>query len=228
MLPHWSLPPSLEGAAVEIVKLQKVERLKQHVAELGVGDAFLAIHARAHRVFRQHVVHREVLAHVAQEIHHRDHGQPVGVVDDARRVGAHLEIQELRQLRPDLFQICCDAVLALQLTFLALAARVADQAGAAACQHDRVVSEALQPRQSHQRQEVPDLQAVGCGIKADVGRHFLAGEDFWQPFGAVVDQAAPLKFVENVRHGVRSPSLIRCASSASSFPVHSAADRAPW
>ena len=187
----------------------------------------MPFHARAHRVFRQHVVDREMLADVAQEVHHRDHGQPVGVVDDARRVAAHLEVEELRQLRLDLFQIRCDALLALQLAFLALAARVADQASAAARQHNRVVSEALQPRQSHQRQQVPDLQAVGGGIEADVGRHFAAGQDLGQPFGAVIYQAAPLKFVENVRHGVRSPSLIRCASSASPFPVHRAADRAP-
>ena len=47
------------------------------------------------------------------------------------------------------------------------------------------VPEALQPRQSHQRHG-PDLQAVGGGIEADVGRHFAAGQDLGQPFGAVV------------------------------------------
>ena len=73
----------LESAAVLVVELQKVVGLQEHVAELGVRDAILPLQPRLHRVLRHHVVDGEVLADIAQEVHHRNRRQPVGVVDDA-------------------------------------------------------------------------------------------------------------------------------------------------
>ena len=61
-----------------------------------------------------------------------------------------------------------------QRALLALAARIADQAGAAADQRDRRVAEPLQPRQRHDRQQRSDVQARRGGIEADVGGDALA------------------------------------------------------
>ena len=55
-----------------------------------------------------------------------------------------------------------------RLRSAALAARVADHAGAAARQRDRCVAEALQARQRDQRDGVADVQAVGRGVEAVV------------------------------------------------------------
>ena len=68
---------SLAGAGlqldtVRLVEVPEVVGLQEHVRELGVRDAVLALDAAAHRVLGDHLVDREVLAHVAQELEHRD------------------------------------------------------------------------------------------------------------------------------------------------------------
>ena len=43
MLPYWSEPDDLQRAAQAALQVQEVVRLQQHVAELGVADALLAV-----------------------------------------------------------------------------------------------------------------------------------------------------------------------------------------
>ena len=69
-----------------------------------------------------------------------------------------------------------------QRTLLRLAARIADHAGAAADERDRRVTEPLQPRETHHRQQRSDVQARRGRIEADVRGHPLAGERVGEPF----------------------------------------------
>ena len=60
---------ALQPAAVALVQLEEVVRLQQHVRELGVRDPLLArLEARLDGVALDHLVDREVLADVAQEV----------------------------------------------------------------------------------------------------------------------------------------------------------------
>jgi hypothetical protein len=78
-------PAELHGTAPILVQAVEVIGLQQHVRELGVRDAVLAIfETRAHRLFRDHVIDGEVLADVAQELQVGDILEPVIVVDDNR------------------------------------------------------------------------------------------------------------------------------------------------
>ena len=45
MLPHWSLPPTCNWQPKLLVQMNKVVRLQQHIAELGVADAAFAFQA---------------------------------------------------------------------------------------------------------------------------------------------------------------------------------------
>ena len=63
--------------------------------------------------------------------------------------------------------------------------------------------ESLQPRERHHRQQVADMEARRRRIESDVGGHALRGELFLQPFGGVVDHAAPLQLVEEIGVGIR-------------------------
>ena len=103
-------PAELQRHAVAPAELEEVVRLEQHVRELGVRDA--RVHARAHRVLLQHVVHGEVLADVAQEVHQVQRVQPLRVVAHARRARS-LEVEEALELRcgsPSAFAATCSAV----------------------------------------------------------------------------------------------------------------------
>ena len=62
----------LHVAAVVEVQAEEVVGLQQHVAELGVGDPLVrALEAALDRLLGHHLVDREVLAHVAQELEGR-------------------------------------------------------------------------------------------------------------------------------------------------------------
>ena len=76
-----------------------VERLQDHVAELGVADADVAIfHPRTHALLGHHCVDLEMLADIAQHVEERERCGPVGVIHHQGRVGFLSKIQKAGQL----------------------------------------------------------------------------------------------------------------------------------
>src|SRR6185503_3481565 len=132
----------LDGALLRAEQVQEVERLEQHVAEFGVRDA--ALDARLHRLLLQHDVDAEMLADVTQEIHEALLRQPLGVVQhDGARLG-RVEVEQAGHLVALALQVLADLLLREQRPLAALSARIADQAGAAAHQHDGLVAGQLE------------------------------------------------------------------------------------
>ncbi len=70
----------LQLAAVVPVEVVVVVGLQQHVAELGVGDAMLPRHPSLHALPGDHLVDRDVLADVTQEVQEAQLPRPVEVV----------------------------------------------------------------------------------------------------------------------------------------------------
>ena len=109
--PHGDVAPlvaatELEVAAVIEVQAQEVVGLQQHVAELGVGDALVGpLEAGAHRLLGHHLVDREVLAHVAEELERRELPSQSALL----RSRASVEVQELAELGPDALEVPLDA-----------------------------------------------------------------------------------------------------------------------
>ena len=121
--------------------MQEVVRLEQHVAELGVREA--GLEPRLHRLLLKHHVHREVLPDVAQEVDEPLGDEPFGVVEQQRGALAGAELEEPRHLIALALEILADLLLGEQRPLARLARRIADEAGAAAHQHDRPVAVAL-------------------------------------------------------------------------------------
>src|SRR6185436_1001788 len=84
----------LEHALVSIVKNEVIVGLQQRIAKLGKGNAVFRFQAPADGLFAKQTVDGEMLAHVAQEFHHRNRAKPVGVIDDERGVSSRIKIEK--------------------------------------------------------------------------------------------------------------------------------------
>ena len=113
-----------------------------------------------------------------------------------RGVSRRVEIEELAHLRAACRRRCLQAARRKQIALVALAAGVADHAGGAADDRDRLVAGVLEAAQHQQRQQVADVQAVGRGIEAGVDGARLFVEPAPTDAGVVgrlVDQATPAR-----------------------------------
>src|SRR5262249_1543231 len=124
-------------------------------------------HARAHRLSPDHRSQREVLADVAQERNDLEPGQPFVIVDDDGRPEA-VEAEERADLALQALGPGGDLIHRMQSPFPPPAARIADQTGTAADEHDRTMTGDLRAAQVQKGQQAPDVQAVGGGIESHI------------------------------------------------------------
>jgi hypothetical protein len=75
---------------------------------------------------------------------------------------------------------------------------VTDHSGSAADQHDRPVARPLEVRQSHDGNEVPDVQARCAGVKAGVAADGGPGEGARKGFRVLMEQPTPPQLVEQI------------------------------
>lgn len=203
----------LEFAAVDAGEVVEVVGLEEHVAEFRVADANLAVfHACADGFFGDHLIDGEVLADVAEEVEEADGAEPVGVVDEASGVGGGVEVEEACELGSDGGDVGGDLVFGEELAFLGFAAGVADAAGGAAGDGDGVVAGELEAAEGDEGDETAGVETIGGGVEAAVEGDWVVEETLGEPAGAVtgfgaagvvVDEAAPLKFCEDVHEGGR-------------------------
>src|SRR6266700_3310226 len=136
--------------------MQEVIGLEQHVTELRERQP--AVHAGLHRLLLHHHIDREVLSDVPEEIDESLLHQPLRVVEHKRRGRSRAEIQEARRLIALATNVLPDLFLGEKWAFARFPGGIADQAGAAAHQHDRSMAGALQIGEQHQRHQVAELQ----------------------------------------------------------------------
>ncbi|MEC5207463.1 hypothetical protein QF022_002419 [Vogesella perlucida] len=169
---------NLQYAAVATVQLGKVVTLQQAVAELGVADALVfAVDALLYRFLLDHLVDGEVLTDVAQELQCAHAAKPVVVVGHDGGVVA-VKAQERRYLAADFFYPAGNHVRGVQLALGSLEAGVADHAGGAAHQGDRLVAGLLEALQHQYRYQMAQVQAVGGGVEAAIQGHAFLGQQF--------------------------------------------------
>ena len=163
-------------------------RLQQQVAELGERNAFGARDPPLHRLLLQHVVDGEMLADVAQELEQADGCRSQSALLIMRAaLGDALKSRKrssCARMPRALASICS---VDSRLRSCALAAGIADHAGAAANERDRRMAELLQARERHDRQQVADVQARRRRVEADVGGNSFLGERFARAVGGVVE-----------------------------------------
>ena len=181
--------------------MQEVVALQQLVGELGERHALLelAVEAALDAVLGHHVVHGDALADVACEVEEGEVLHPVVVVDELGGIGRiAVEVEEARQLLADAGHVVAQRGLVQQVALLALAAGVANHAGGAAQQGDGLVAAALQMAQHHDATEVADMETVGSGVDAHVGRHLFFLKEFFGARHHLVDHAAPCEFLYEI------------------------------
>ncbi len=129
---------------------------------------------------------------------------PIGSVQSrlsTRRAwnGPGLEVEEGRELLLDGGGVAAERLAVEQVALLAAPARVADHARRAAGERDREVAGELEAPQQQQRHEVPDVQAVGGRVEADVERHRPALEPLAQrvEVGVVLHEPAREQVVDD-------------------------------
>jgi hypothetical protein len=150
------------------VQAHEVVGLQQHVAELGVGNSlFRALKSGLDRLLGHHLVHREVLADVAQEVQHGHLAQPQAVVEEK---GVR-QIEELGELRTDALQMLAEHLFGEHGPLVQLPSGIPDHPGPTAGQRNGPVSSQLEASQGAQLEHVPHMQAVGGGVEAGIDRH---------------------------------------------------------
>jgi hypothetical protein len=102
-----------------MAQVEEVVGLQEHVAELGVGDAVFALDPRPDRFLGDHLVHRDVLADVAEKVEHPHGGRPVGIVDQRGRERARLEVEDALQLALDAGDVVAQGLPVEQVALLA-------------------------------------------------------------------------------------------------------------
>ncbi len=109
-----------------------------------------------------------MLPGLAQEVHQRQAGQPVGVVDHPRGVGT-LEAQVPAQLLRQRLGIGGDLLGWAHGTLGALAAGVAHETGSPSHEGNRGAAAPLEPGEAHDRNQVSHMKRGRSGIKAHIG-----------------------------------------------------------
>ena len=180
---------------IEIIGLQ------QHVAELGVADAIVAVfHAGADRLLGHHGVDSEVLAHVAQELEVGDGPEPIEIVHQSRGIVWGVEVQEPGQLLLDRSDVVLQHVRGQQVALGRTTAGITNHAGCSTGQCERHMTGELETSQAQKRHQIAHVQRISRGIKAAIQGHRSRGEPGRQGFqvGAIGVEAPPAQFVENV------------------------------
>ena len=169
MLPHWSLAPELQSAALIVVQAQEVVGLEQHVAELGVGDPLLGtLQPGPHRLLGHHLVDGEVLADVAQEL---DEAELTRASRRCRATGPatapalSAEVDEALELRPDAGRGWRRSSSSVSSGRSSVLPPGSPMPRAAPGQGDGPVAGQLQAAQHAQLQEVPTWRLSAVGSK---------------------------------------------------------------
>ena len=189
----------LQGAAVFVVEVVVVKGLKQYIRKLRVGDRFVGVeHAAAHIFAVDEETDRKVFSGIAQELDVVFIFEPIVVVDEQGAVISAFEIKEMLELLRDAGDIVEYLLLGEQVSLGALPRGVADAPRAAAGDGYRPVPQALEPRESHDGDEVPYVEAVGARVEADIARHHIFHEVLFKLFimAAPLDETA---FPQNLK-----------------------------
>ena len=119
----------------------EIERLQEHVTELGVADADLAVfHAGANGFLGDHLIDGKMFSDVAQEIEEGNTRRPARVVHESRRVLFGFKIQQFRQLHFYAGDVGIEDFFREQLTLLRFSTGIADGTGRATGDSDRMVA----------------------------------------------------------------------------------------
>jgi hypothetical protein len=152
-----------------------------------------------HHFLGQHGIDIEEFPVVPEEFEEGNLRQPVVVIHHGEAVFT----EEFLHLGGEAFCIVPDGFLGLEDTLRLPAGGIADGAGTAADNDDRMVAGQLEPLQDHKGNEMTDVHAVTGGIDATVEGNGFFPYQFVQSFfiGLLVHSAAPFQSCRPLEKG---------------------------
>ena len=155
----------LEFTPVTGEEFDIVVRLQKHVAELGEGDALLALEPALDRFLGEHRAHGDVLADVTQEVEYIDADRPLAIVDEHSAV---VDVDDRGELLADRGQIATQRIGIEQVALVGTTGRITDHSGRPSGKGDRPVAEVLKPPKQEQGDEIADVETVGRRVEPAV------------------------------------------------------------
>ena len=191
----------LQQAAILLVQMHEVIGLQQHVTELGIANAgIVSRQAALDRILGHHHADGKMFADVAQKIEIAATAHPIVVVHQHGRMGLVVEVEHPPHLLFEPGHVGPQDVDRKQVAFFALAAGISDHAGGPADQGDGAMAGTLKTPQHQQRDQAPDVQAVGRRVESAVQRAAFACKPLRQPrvVGRLVNEPALAQVGENI------------------------------
>ena len=191
----------LQTASLVLVEPEEVVALEELVAELGERHSFPGFIGKAHlyRVLGHHIVDRDVLSDVADEVQESVVLHPVVVVHElgpVRCIG--LEIKELGKLLLDAFHIVVEGGLIEEIALLGFSGRVSDHSGSSAHEGNRLVSAFLEMLEYHNADHMAYVKRIGRGINAHVCCRRTFHKLLLSARHDVLDHAPPSEFLDKI------------------------------
>ena len=195
-VPPLILTAQLHGAIQRLVQMVKIIPLQQGIGKFKVGKS--VFQPLLHRFLGQHPVHRETAADIPQKIQQKQVFEPVIVV---HKMGfAVFHGNETRQLTAQALGIFRHHLFGKHIAGSGPPGRVAGLCRGSTHQHHRDMTGFLQKTHGHHGEQVPHMQTVPGGVKANVKSH-LAGIEIFLDRRAVsllINKPARLQFLIDV------------------------------
>lgn len=191
----------LELATLGLVEVQVVVTLEELVGKLGEGHALgkFAIQTALHAVFGHHIVHGDALTDFARKVEEGIVLHPVVVVHQLGSIGGiALEVEKARQLGFDAIDIVTQGFLVEKVALGALARGIANHTRSPPHESEGLVACLLKVAKHHDTAQVTDVQRIGRGVDAHIGRDLLLVKEFFGTGHHLVEHAAPFEFVYKI------------------------------
>ena len=192
----------LQAAALLLIEMKEVVALQQLIGELSERHTVLGltVETALDTVLSHHIVHGDALAYLTGKVEEGEVLHPVVVVHEFGSIGSiTLEVEEMAELLLDALYIVAQCLLGEEVALLALAGGVANHTGGTAHEGKGLVTSLLKMTEHHHATEVADMERVGGGVNAYIGRHHLAFvKQFLRAGHHLMKHTAPLEFFYKV------------------------------
>src|SRR5690554_4008681 len=164
-------PAYLQRATILLVQLLVVVGLQDLISKFCKGQTgTFTFNALFDRFLCDHLVDSKMLTDVPQKTQHVDTGRPVIVVCQHGPIVA-IKIDKPTDLGFKAFTPLLYYFSRVELTFLILEARIANQPGSATHQRDWTMPRLLKALEHQQGNQMPQMQTVCCRVKAAIKCH---------------------------------------------------------
>jgi hypothetical protein len=191
--------------------VQKIVALYQLIGEFGKRHAIAGFTGQAflHRILGHHIVHCDMLTHVADKAEERKLLHPVVVIYQFSLVWCvGFKIEQFHQLGFQTFLVVTQGGFVEQVAFFRFSRRITDHTGSTTNQHNGFVPALLKMLQHHYTNKMANMKGVGSRINAHVGRYHFFLQYLFGTGHNGMHHTAPGQFFNKI-HGLLFSAKLR-------------------